>query len=165
MIQNHQDSLRLLTRPFHPLTPSHQVRLWRVVVHGFCPFAYGTLRIFFLTNCHYFSSRFFYLLSLFIHAIISEDVFALNVSTHSASNEQGLLFMKRPRLLSTRPLTRWHTSPRSLHMYPCEKCHGSMLLDREVDMESGLSLLVLVCINCGRRKQAERTPLPLIEAS
>lgn len=50
-------------------------------------------------------------------------------------------------------------------MYPCEKCQGSMLLDREVDMESGLSLLVLVCINCGRRKQAERSPLPLIEAS
>jgi DNA-directed RNA polymerase subunit M/transcription elongation factor TFIIS len=40
-------------------------------------------------------------------------------------------------------------------MYTCEKCQGSMLLDREVDMESGMSLLVLVCINCGRRKQAE----------
>jgi hypothetical protein len=50
-------------------------------------------------------------------------------------------------------------------MYPCEKCQGSMLLDREVDMESGLSLLVLLCINCGRRKQAERAPLPLIEAT
>jgi len=63
------------------------------------------------------------------------------------------------------PLIRWRNATRSLRMYPCEKCQGSMLLDREVDMESGLSLLVLVCINCGRRKQAERTPLPLIEAS
>ncbi len=50
-------------------------------------------------------------------------------------------------------------------MHTCEKCQGSMLLDREVDMESGMSLLVLVCINCGRRKQAERAPVPLIEVS
>jgi len=40
-----------------------------------------------------------------------------------------------------------------------------MLLDREVDLESGMSLLVLVCMNCGRRKQAERTLIPLIEVS
>lgn len=65
----------------------------------------------------------------------------------------------------TIPLKAWRDALRSIHMYPCEKCQGSMLLDREVDMESGLSLLVLVCINCGRRKQAERAPLPLIEAS
>jgi DNA-directed RNA polymerase subunit M/transcription elongation factor TFIIS len=50
-------------------------------------------------------------------------------------------------------------------MQSCEKCQGSMLLDREIDMESGLSLLVYLCINCGRRKQAERSPIPLIEVS
>ena len=50
-----------------------------------------------------------------------------------------------------------------LHMHRCEKCQGTMLLDREVDMESGMSLLVLWCINCGLRKQAERAPIPLIE--
>ena len=50
-------------------------------------------------------------------------------------------------------------------MQSCEKCEGSMLLDREIDMESGMSLLVFVCINCGRRKQAERAPIPLIEVS
>jgi DNA-directed RNA polymerase subunit M/transcription elongation factor TFIIS len=50
-------------------------------------------------------------------------------------------------------------------MHTCEKCQGSMLLDREVDMESGMSLLVLVCINCGRRKQAEPAPIPLIKVS
>jgi hypothetical protein len=48
-------------------------------------------------------------------------------------------------------------------MHRCEKCQGTMLLDREVDMESGMSLLVLWCINCGLRKQAERAPIPLIE--
>ncbi len=50
-------------------------------------------------------------------------------------------------------------------MHRCEKCQGTMLLDREVDMESGMSLLVLWCINCGLRKQAERAPIPLIEVS
>lgn len=50
-------------------------------------------------------------------------------------------------------------------MQTCEKCKGSMLLDREIDMESGMSLLVFVCINCGKRKQAERAPIPLIEVS
>jgi hypothetical protein len=38
-------------------------------------------------------------------------------------------------------------------MHTCEKCQGSMLLDREVDMESGLW------------KQAEPAPIPLIEVS
>ncbi len=65
----------------------------------------------------------------------------------------------------TIPLKVLRDALRSIPMHPCEKCQGSMLLDREVDMESGLSLLVLGCINCGRRKQAERAPLPLIEAS
>jgi transcription elongation factor Elf1 len=62
-------------------------------------------------------------------------------------------------------LTARRVKPWSAQMYTCEKCQGSMLLDREVDMESGMSLLVLVCINCGRRKQAEPAPIPLIEAS
>ena len=50
-------------------------------------------------------------------------------------------------------------------MQSCEKCKGAMLLDREIDMESGLTLLVFLCINCGRRKQAESTPIPLIEVT
>ena len=62
-------------------------------------------------------------------------------------------------------LTARRVKPWSTQMYVCEKCQGSMLLDREVDMESGMTLLVLVCINCGRRKQAEPVPIPVIEAS
>ena len=44
-------------------------------------------------------------------------------------------------------------------MRVCEKCEGTMLLDREVDMEAGMTLMVFLCINCGRRKQAEQTPI------
>ena len=49
-------------------------------------------------------------------------------------------------------------------MQVCEKCDGTMLLDREVDMEAGMTLLVFLCINCGRRKQAEQTPSPLVRS-
>ncbi len=47
-------------------------------------------------------------------------------------------------------------------MRSCEKCEGTMILDREVDMEAGMALMVFVCINCGRRKQAEQRPNPLV---
>ncbi len=47
-------------------------------------------------------------------------------------------------------------------MRSCEKCEGTMTLDREVDMEAGMALMVFVCINCGRRKQAEQAPNPLV---
>lgn len=51
---------------------------------------------------------------------------------------------------------------RNAAMESCEKCDGTMILDREVDMEAGMALMVFVCINCGRRKQAEQTPNPLV---
>ncbi len=40
-----------------------------------------------------------------------------------------------------------------------------MLLDGEVDMESGMLLLALARMNCGRRKQAGRTLIQLVEVS
>jgi len=49
-------------------------------------------------------------------------------------------------------------------MAVCEKCEGRMLLDREIDMEAGMTLLVFLCINCGLRKQAQQTPSPLIRS-
>lgn len=49
-------------------------------------------------------------------------------------------------------------------MKVCDKCAGTMLLDREIDMEAGMTLLVFVCINCGRRQQAEQTPHPLVRS-
>lgn len=47
-------------------------------------------------------------------------------------------------------------------MRNCEKCDGTMTLDREVDMEAGMALMVFVCINCGRRQQAEPKANPLV---
>ncbi len=44
----------------------------------------------------------------------------------------------------------------------CEKCQGSMVLERAVDLEVGLSLLYFACLNCGKRIQAEREPKPLV---
>ena len=48
------------------------------------------------------------------------------------------------------------------HMKICEKCEGSMVLERAVDLEVGLSLLYFACLNCGKRVQAERQPRPLV---
>ena len=44
----------------------------------------------------------------------------------------------------------------------CEKCQGSMVLERAVDLEVGLSLLYFACLNCGKRIQAEKEPRPLV---
>ena len=47
-------------------------------------------------------------------------------------------------------------------MKNCEKCQGSIILERAVDLEVGLSILYFVCLNCGKRVQAEREPRPLV---
>lgn len=43
----------------------------------------------------------------------------------------------------------------------CEKCQGSMVVERAVDLEVGLSILYFACLNCGKRIQAEKEPRPL----
>ena len=47
-------------------------------------------------------------------------------------------------------------------MKTCEKCQGSMVIERAVDLEVGLKLLYYACLNCGRRVQAEKEPRPLV---
>jgi hypothetical protein len=37
-----------------------------------------------------------------------------------------------------------------------------MLLERAVDLHAGLTITVFACLNCGRRKAAEREPRPLV---
>jgi hypothetical protein len=44
----------------------------------------------------------------------------------------------------------------------CEKCQGSMVIERAVDLEVGLSILYFACLNCGKRIQAEKEPRPLV---
>ena len=46
-------------------------------------------------------------------------------------------------------------------MRPCEKCQGAMVIERAVDMESGLAILVYACLNCGRRSTAQKEPQPV----
>lgn len=47
-------------------------------------------------------------------------------------------------------------------MKTCEKCQGSMVMERAVDLEVGLSILYFACLNCGKRIQAEKEPQPLV---
>ena len=47
-------------------------------------------------------------------------------------------------------------------MKVCDKCHGSMILERAVDLEVGLKIMFYACLNCGRRVQAEKEPHPLV---
>lgn len=47
-------------------------------------------------------------------------------------------------------------------MKTCEKCQGSMVMERAVDLEVGLSILYFACLNCGKRIQAEKEPRPLV---
>ncbi len=47
-------------------------------------------------------------------------------------------------------------------MKTCEKCQGSMVMERAVDLEVGLSILYFACLNCGKRLQAEKEPRPLV---
>jgi len=46
-------------------------------------------------------------------------------------------------------------------MKTCDKCQGTMLLERAVDLNAGLVITVLACLNCGRRKAVEQEPRPL----
>jgi hypothetical protein len=46
-------------------------------------------------------------------------------------------------------------------MKTCDKCRGTMLLERAVDLDAGLKINVFACLNCGRRKAAETEPRPL----
>jgi DNA-directed RNA polymerase subunit M/transcription elongation factor TFIIS len=46
-------------------------------------------------------------------------------------------------------------------MHTCDKCKGTMLLERAVDMDAGLAITVFACLNCGRRKAVDSEPRPL----
>lgn len=46
-------------------------------------------------------------------------------------------------------------------MKTCDKCQGSMLIERAVDLNAGLAITVFACLNCGRRQAAEREPRPI----
>jgi len=46
-------------------------------------------------------------------------------------------------------------------MKTCDKCKGTMMLERAVDLDAGLAITVYACLNCGRRKAAEPEPRPL----
>jgi hypothetical protein len=47
-------------------------------------------------------------------------------------------------------------------MKTCDKCKGTMTLERAVDLDSGLAIHVFACLNCGRRRAAESEPRPLV---
>lgn len=46
-------------------------------------------------------------------------------------------------------------------MKTCDKCRGTMLPERAVDLDAGLAITVFACLNCGRRKAAEQEPRPI----
>ena len=46
-------------------------------------------------------------------------------------------------------------------MHTCDKCRGTMLPERAVDLDAGLAITVLACLNCGRRKVADAEPRPI----
>ena len=43
----------------------------------------------------------------------------------------------------------------------CKKCQGSLSFDQEIDLLTGMSLVVYRCINCGCRTKLENEPRPL----
>jgi len=43
----------------------------------------------------------------------------------------------------------------------CDKCRGTMLPERAVDLDAGLAINVFACLNCGRRKAADQEPRPI----
>ena len=47
------------------------------------------------------------------------------------------------------------------NMKACDKCKGTLMLERAVDLDAGLAIIVYACLNCGRRKPAEPEPRPL----
>ncbi len=48
-----------------------------------------------------------------------------------------------------------------MRMKACDKCKGTLRLERAVDLDAGLAIIVYACLNCGRRKPAEAEPRPL----
>jgi len=46
-------------------------------------------------------------------------------------------------------------------MTTCDKCKGTMLLERAVDLNAGLVITVLACLNCGRRRALDPEPKPM----
>lgn len=46
-------------------------------------------------------------------------------------------------------------------MNTCDKCQGTMLYERAVDLNAGLVITVLACLNCGRRRPVEQQPRPI----
>lgn len=53
----------------------------------------------------------------------------------------------------------------SIRMNVCDKCKGTLMLERAVDLDAGLAITVYACLNCGRRKPAEAEPRPLTARS
>jgi hypothetical protein len=49
----------------------------------------------------------------------------------------------------------------STSMKACDKCKGTLMLERAVDLDAGPAITVYACLNCGRRKPAEPEPRPL----
>ncbi len=45
----------------------------------------------------------------------------------------------------------------------CKKCQGTLVPDQEIDLLTGMSLVVYRCINCGRRTKLENEPRPLTQ--
>lgn len=46
-------------------------------------------------------------------------------------------------------------------MQTCDKCRGTMVPERAVDLDAGLAITVYACLNCGRRKMVDPEPRPL----
>ena len=46
-------------------------------------------------------------------------------------------------------------------MKACDKCKGTLIMERAVDLDAGLAITVYACLNCGRRKPVEPEPRPL----
>lgn len=43
----------------------------------------------------------------------------------------------------------------------CDKCQGTLVPDREVDLLTGMVLMVNLCLNCGKRTSSGKTPKPI----
>ena len=46
----------------------------------------------------------------------------------------------------------------------CWKCEGFLWPERAIDMQCGVSILLYVCVNCGRRWHAGDKPRPVTAA-
>jgi len=55
------------------------------------------------------------------------------------------------------------TTPKIKALPQCTRCQGSLVLDREQDLVTGLTLTVLLCINCGGRTPLMKNPVPLYQ--